>query len=193
MPSFDWDDLTRRCVEACGEPDPLGAVAEALARAVADHARLGSSVQIPLDADDDGVVHRSDALLIVNVIFPAGFRTGIHDHRIPAVIGAWGGHEDNRLFRRAQRGIEPAGVRRLEPGDVLVLDEHAIHDVHAPAGTWSGAVHVYLGDLGTVARSSWPSGNAPEAVFDADEMECRWLERATATGLVRGTDPAGRG
>ena len=189
MPAFDWDDFVERCVVASRDPDPLQAVAAVVGEAVADPGRVASTVVTPVDPDDDGVLHRSDELLVVNVLFPQGFATGIHDHRMPAVIGAWAGYEDNLLYRRAPSGMEPARAERLRPGEVLVLGEDAIHDVHAPTTSWSGAVHVYLGDLPAVPRSYWSAVDAPEQPCDPDEMEHRWTELAEATGLVAPAPP----
>jgi predicted metal-dependent enzyme (double-stranded beta helix superfamily) len=180
----EWDRLIERCVDALEDSDPLGVVADLVAATVADPQRLASTVVPPLDPADDGVVYRSDDLLIVNVVFPGGFATGIHDHRVPAVIGAWAGHEDNLLYRRRPSGLEYVGGRRLEPGEVLTLAEDAVHDVHAPAASWCGALHVYLGDLGVQARSEWPSIDGLERACDAEDMERRWLEAAIATDLV---------
>lgn len=183
--SFDWDGFVERCLATEGEGDRLGAIAEVVGEAIADPARLQGAVQLPMEPDDDGVVHRSADLLVVNVLFPRGFRTGIHDHRIPAVIGAWAGFEDNLLFERRAEGIARRASRRIRPGEVLALDADAIHDVHAPSATWCGAVHVYLGDLAAVDRSAWAAEDAPETACDGGEMERRWAALATATGLTR--------
>jgi predicted metal-dependent enzyme (double-stranded beta helix superfamily) len=182
--TVEWDGLIQRCVDALQDTDPVAAVAEVVAATVADHRRLASTVVPPLDPADDGIVYRSDRLLIVNVVFPRGFETGIHDHRIPAVIGAWAGHEDNFLYRRRPDGLESVGGRRLEPGEVLTLDDEAVHDVHAPGSSWCGAIHVYFGDLGAQARSEWPAVDGSERPCDPDAMERRWLETAIATELV---------
>lgn len=184
MAAFEWDWLIERCVDALEESDPVAAVADLIAATVAHPQRLASTVSPPLDPADDGVAYRSDDLLIVNVVFPRGFATGIHDHRIPAVIGAWAGHEDNLLYRRRPSGVEYVGGRRLQPGEVLTLDEDAVHDVHARGSGWCGAIHVYLGDLDAQTRSEWPTIDGLERPCDADAMERRWLETAIATDLV---------
>lgn len=182
--AFDRDAFVARCIEALTEPSPPSAIAEVVGEAVADPRAFTDVVHLPLDPADDGILHRSPELMIVHVVFPQGFRTGMHDHRMPAVIGAWAGYEDNLLFRRTPDGLERTGVRRIESGDVLLLGDDVVHDVHAPAGSWTAALHVYLGDLGTVARSSWAGPEAPEQPCVADEMEERWLAQAVATGLV---------
>lgn len=184
MVAFDPDRFVSRCVEALAESAPLAAAAEVVAEAVADPRAFAGVVDLPLDPDDDGILFRSPELMIVHVVFPSGFRTGAHDHRVPAVIGTWSGHEDNLLYSRTGSGIELREVRRVESGEVLVLDTGAIHDVHAPASSWTAGIHVYLGDLAAEPRSAWPDPGKVEVPCDADDMERRWLEQAIATGLV---------
>jgi len=46
-----------------------------------------------------------------------------HEHRMWAVIGMYGGQEDNAFYRRASGGLEPAGGRELPAGDVLVMGD----------------------------------------------------------------------
>jgi predicted metal-dependent enzyme (double-stranded beta helix superfamily) len=181
---FDRDEFVAACGAALAETDVAGALREVMARAVADPASIAATIPVPVDPRDDGTIHRSADLFVTYAVFPRRFRTGLHDHRMPAVIGAWSGYEDNRIFRRAGGALEPVGVTRVEAGDVLVLGADAVHDVHAPSSAWTGALHVYLGDLIGVSRSEWAAADAPEAPFDGAAMERRWTEAAIATGLA---------
>lgn len=184
MAEFDWDAFVSRCRTARDERRPLPALDEAVREAVSDPRRVAATVSLPLDPADDGIVYRSADLLILRSVFPRGFVTGIHDHRVPAVIGVWAGHEDNLLYRPAAAGLECFAVQRLGPGEVLALSDTAIHDVHASKTSWCGAIHVYLGDLTTQERSEWPAPDQPERPCDGEEMERQWLELGIATGLV---------
>ena len=184
MKAFDPDAFVEACVAALADPSPLQAVEAVMREAVADVRAFDDFLKIPVHPDDGGVLHRSAELMVVGAVFPRGFKTGLHDHRMPAVIGTWAGYEDNLLYRRTPEGLETTGTRRLDPGDVLVLDADAIHDVHAPPTAWTAGLHVYLGDLGAATRSMWSSPDKPEALFDGDEMEARWVEVALATGLA---------
>ena len=181
---FDKEDFVADVVAAAAEADAVGAVRLVIERAISEPGALERAFPMPLDPDDDGILHRAPDLFITHVVFPRGFRTGIHDHRIPAVIGTWGGYEDNHLYRRTARGIEATGSRRVGAGDTLVLDPKSIHDVQAPDASWSAALHVYLGDLPAIERSAWSVVDGPECRYDGDDTERRWLEAATATGLV---------
>jgi predicted metal-dependent enzyme (double-stranded beta helix superfamily) len=190
MATFDPDGFVEACLDALGDSSPLDAVEAVVRETVADPSSFGEAMRLPLDPEDDGVLFRGPGVMIVLAVFPAGFATGLHDHRMPAVIGTWAGYEDNLLYRRTPAGLEHRGTRRLEPRDVLVLGADDIHDVHSPTSTWTAGLHVYLGDLSAASRSSWTTPDSPEMPLDGDEMEQRWLQRATATGLVEPTPTA---
>jgi len=134
--------------------------------------------------DDDGILYRSPEVFIACATFPRGFATGIHNHATQAIIGVWAGHEDNRLYQSVGEGIVSCGTRRVDTGGVLSLAPDAIHDVHAPAARWSGALHVYLADITALDRDEWldPGGRATR--FDGVELERRWMAAAESTGLV---------
>ena len=185
--AFDLDAFISSCVAAREEIEPVAALRDIVERAVSDPGGLDAAFPVPVDPSDDGVLYSSATLFVAQGLFPRGFSTGIHDHTVSAVIGTWAGYEDNHLFRRTASGIERIEVHRVLPGEVLVLDAHAIHDVHAPSTTWSAALHVYLGDITARKRSSWADEDASAFPFDGVDMEARWMEAATATGLVRET------
>lgn len=168
----------------------MAAIAELVGRAIHEPRALQAVFQVPVDPDDDGIVLRSPDLLVANAFFPGGFTTGIHDHTVPAVIGVWAGHEDNHLYEQTDRGLEQTRVIRLVPGEVLALDDAAIHDVHAPARAWSGAIHVYLGDLLGADRQAWPSSDEQPSPFDGEAFETRWQEAAVRTGFLRQPGPS---
>jgi predicted metal-dependent enzyme (double-stranded beta helix superfamily) len=182
--AFDIEAFVVSCVEASAEGEPVEALREIVERAVSTPERLNAVFPVPVDPTDDGILLQSTNLFVVQGMFPRGFATGIHDHTVPAVIGVWSGYEDNYLFRRNVVGVEQTDVRRVHAGEVLVLDADAIHDVHAPSTTWTAAIHVYLGDITALQRSSWADRDVLPLLLDGADMEARWLQAATATGLV---------
>lgn len=110
-----------------------------------------------------------------------------HDHRMWAVIGLYGGREDNTLHRRTPDGLAVAGEKRLETGDVAVLGRAIIHSVANPLRTLTGAIHVYGGDFVAAQRSEWVPGTFEERPYDVErarrlfaEANDRW--RATSPG-----------
>ena len=131
-------NATREARTPKGAEEILGAVragaggVEAVAEAVALLVRDPDHLERALGAEDRcgiTVLTTSPQLTVQRVVWPAGIRIPPHDHRMWAVVGVYRGREDNVLFRRDGRVLEPAGGRRLEAGEVLVLDTDAIHAV----------------------------------------------------------------
>lgn len=182
---FDGEAFANECVAMLDESDPAAAIAEVVARRVHAPSALEAVFQVPVDPDDDGILYQSPDILVAYAMFPAGFKTGLHDHTVPAVIGVWAGYEDNHLYARRGEGLEKADVARLHPGEVLVLDQDAVHDVHTSTGAWSGAFHVYLGDLLNADRHEWAGPTASPVAFDGDAFEQNWQRAAARTGFVR--------
>ena len=125
---------------------------------------------------------------MLHVAWTPGISLYPHDHRMWAVIGMYGGQEDNAFFRRVPGGLEPAGGRELPAREVLVLGEEAIHSVANSRKDFAVALHVYGGDFFSVARSEWDLETYEERPRDLertqrlfDEANARWLE-----GDVRG-------
>ena len=106
-----------------------------------------------------------------------------HDHRMWAVIGVYGGREDNIFWRRRDqdsRGlIEAAGAKSLGPGDVRPLGPDVIHSVTNPTSKFTGAIHVYGGDFFTVERSEWDPEKLEEHPYDI-EKNMKFFENANA-------------
>ena len=78
-----------------------------------------------------------------------------HDHHMWAVIGIYGGQEDNTFFRHSSQGLDRAGFKALDVKDSVGLGPEAIHAVHNPRSVLTGALHVYGGDFFSESRSEW--------------------------------------
>jgi predicted metal-dependent enzyme (double-stranded beta helix superfamily) len=178
------DRFVADCLDAAATEDQVPALRELMERAVSKPQALRDRFPVPVDPDDDGILHRSSGLFVSSGIFPRGFETGLHDHSVPAVIGVWARHEDNLLYRRTKDGLEAEERLRVESGSVLVLDADTVHDVHAPVDGWSGALHVYLGDILAADRSSWADPAEPPIPFDGAALGRRWSTAAASTGLT---------
>jgi predicted metal-dependent enzyme (double-stranded beta helix superfamily) len=145
------------------------AMKEVVARAVSDPASLLRRIGEP-DTAAVQVLHQGPDLTVLNVIWAPKHVTLPHDHRVSAVIGMYGGREDNMFWRRvpnpAKFQIEAAGGRALGTGDVTVLGRDVIHSVVNPLAKISGAIHVYDGDFLTMQRSMWDSETLTEQPYD---------------------------
>ena len=110
------------------------------------------------------------SLTILDIAWGPNQLTLPHDHRIWAVIGMYGGREDNVFWRRRAEadgpGIEIAGGHALGCRDVAVLGRDVIHSVTNPLGKISAAIHVYGGDFPAQKRSQWDAESLAECQFD---------------------------
>lgn len=100
-------------------------------------------------------LHNSDDLTVLQVVWTPGMRLNPHNHEMWAVIGMYGGVEDNAFYRRIEGGLEPAGGKEVPAGEVLVLGHDVIHSVANTRQEFAAAVHVYGGDFFGTDRSEW--------------------------------------
>ena len=145
------------------------ALKEVVARAVSDPASLLRRVGEP-DQAAVRVLYQATDLTVLNVIWAPKQVTLPHDHRMSAVIGMYGGREDNTFWRRVSNPtkfqIAPAGGQALGPGDVTLLGPDVIHSVVNPLAKISGAIHVYDGEFLTTQRSMWDAETLAEEPYD---------------------------
>jgi len=149
------------------------AMKEVVARAVSDPASLLRRIGEP-DKAAVQVLHQAPDLTVINVIWSPKQVTLPHDHRMSAVIGMYGGREDNMFWRRVPTPtkfqIEAAGGQALGVGDVTILGRDVIHSVVNPLEKLSGAIHVYDGDFLAMQRSMWDSETLMERPYDVSAV-----------------------
>ena len=187
---FDLDQIIVDCMAALAETAPSKAVHELLVRAVSDSA----AVEDALGKPERGGIHRlhvSDELTVLNVIWAPRMTLMPHNHNMWAVIGVYGGREDNIFWRRRKDDplgrIEAAGAKSLGPNDVRSLGSEIIHSVTNPTSKLTGAIHIYGGDFFAVERSEWDPENLHERPYDL-EKNLKLFEDANATLVA---DPNG--
>lgn len=190
---FDKETLVHECMAALRERSPQQAVKEIVRRAVAQPAEIDRAFGVPEKAGIE-TVYRSEELTVLRVIWAPYMALYPHNHESWAVIGLYGGQEDNTFYRRRKEGIglDRVNGRSLEDGDTIVLGEHAIHSVANPRRTFAGAIHVYGGDFFSLPRSEWDSEDSPERPFsieqamrafaEADERARRLQQQPAASG-----------
>ena len=166
--SFDVEAFVSACRHAAGASDPTAAVSEVVAAAIADGPSIDAALGTSVYGARDTMLASPD-LSVQRIGWPAGSQSNPHDHRMWAVVGVYAGTEVNRLFQRTARGLVEQSVRNIEQGQVLVLDETAIHAVSNPYRGRSVGLHVYGGDIVSIARSEW----------DRDGREVPFGENAT--------------
>jgi predicted metal-dependent enzyme (double-stranded beta helix superfamily) len=175
------EDIVARCQEALTEHTPFLAVRDVLAELVADGSQLEQALG-PVDRGGITTLHNAADLTVLQVAWTPGLTLYPHEHRMWAVIGMYGGQEDNEFFRRAPGGLQRAGGREVPAGEVLVLGDDAIHSVANSRKDFAVALHVYGGDFFSVERSEWDLETHEERPRDLqrtqrlfDEANARWL------------------
>ena len=148
------DDVVSRCQMALAEHAPVLAVRDVLDELVADPAALVRALG-PVDRGGITTLHNTPDLTVLQVAWTPGMAINPHEHRMWAVIGMYGGQEDNAFYRRAPSGLEAAGGRELPAGEVLLLGDDVIHSVANSRREFAVALHVYGGDFFSVDRSEW--------------------------------------
>ncbi len=159
------------CQAAIQDTAPTKAIRETVARAVADVPALERALGTP---ERGGVqrVYVSDELTIINVIWAPFMTIRPHNHNMWAVIGVYGGREDNIFWRKlkddADGRIEAAGAMSLGPGEVRPLGDDIIHSVTNPTTRLTGAIHVYGGNFFEMHRSEWEPEGLTEQDYDIE-------------------------
>src|SRR3981081_3170787 len=118
---FDTDEFIMECQQALKEGEPRRAVREVVTRAVAD----ASSVANALEHHHAGItlLHNTDELTVLNVVWGPGMKLPAHDHRLWATLGIYAGQENNGFFRRTGNTIIDSGGKELRESDVVLLGD----------------------------------------------------------------------
>jgi predicted metal-dependent enzyme (double-stranded beta helix superfamily) len=116
-------------------------------------------------------LYRSEELTVLNVIWAPKMAIYPHDHKTWAVIGIYGGQEDNTFYRRRKEEgapLEKVNGRSLHEEEAVILGPDAIHAVANPRMAYTGAIHVYGGDFFAIPRSEWDAPEAHEQPYSVD-------------------------
>ncbi len=171
---FDLDRFIGDCRAAVAADPSHRLVREEVARAVADPAAILRTLGEPKEAGIQ-ILHRSPELTVLNFIWGPWMTLMPHDHHLWAVIGIYGGAEDNVFWRRIETGkgprIEAAGAKALRTGDAGALGKEIIHSVTNPTGKMTAALHVYGGDFFRDDRSAWDSETLVEGPYDVEVVK----------------------
>jgi predicted metal-dependent enzyme (double-stranded beta helix superfamily) len=176
------EDVIARCRAALNEHTPVLAVRDVLDELVADPSALNAAIG-PVAQGGITTLHHAADLTVLRVAWTPGMALNPHEHQMWAVIGMYGGQEDNSYYRRAPSGLEAAGGRDLRAGEVLVLGDDAIHSVANSRREFAVALHVYGGDFFAADRSEWDFDTFTEQPRDLErthrlfqEANARWGE-----------------
>ena len=179
---FDFDRFVQDCKAAVRETDSRVAIKALVEQAVSAPRELIAAIGEP---ERVGInrIHVADDLTILNVVWGPGMDLYPHNHEMWAVIGLYGGREDNTFWRRSEQGLERRGTKALDPTEVIALGKDAIHSVKIPLGQLTGALHIYGGDFFSTPRSEWDPQTLQEQEYSVaralqmfEESNKRWAE-----------------
>src|SRR5215471_7785173 len=167
---FDVGRLIEDCRQALTESVPQSAIKEIVQRAASQPGEIEKALGTPKSGGLH-TLYRSPELTILNIIWSPCMTLYPHDHRMWAVIGLYGGREDNVFYRRTSEGLQAAGGKQLEASDTISLGKDVIHSVTNPWRRFTGAIHVYGGDFFGVPRSEWDPVTLKEGPYDVDRAK----------------------
>lgn len=178
---FDKDEFVAECLEAVRDGDRAQLhTKEIVARAVSSPLAIASEVRERTESPMMTVWHRSEELTALHIVWPPEVDLFAHDHNMWAVIGIYGGREDNSFYRRLEGGrIEPHTGKTLMEKDVISLGADVVHSVANPTRDWTAALHVYGGEFFTTPRTMWDKDTLEPVPLDVEFIK-RNLEVAAA-------------
>ncbi len=171
---WNLEHFVADCREAVTRSHDHKEIGELVARAMSDPDAVTQALGVP---ERPGLtpVYRSADLTILNVVWQPSMTVQPHDHHMWAVIGIYGGREDNIFWRRIKDDpngrVEAAGARNLGTGDWSPLGADIIHSVTNPIPRLTGALHVYGGDFFEAERSEWDPENLHESPLDIERVK----------------------
>jgi predicted metal-dependent enzyme (double-stranded beta helix superfamily) len=164
---FDLDDFLSDCIQARAERQPQLAIKEVLDRALRHPEQVAAA--LPATRAELLPLHATEDLTVLKVVWAPGMRFRPHNHLMWAAIGLYGGREDNTFYRRAGDGVVESGGRQLATRDIALLGDDVIHAVTNPLTSFTGAIHIYGGDLTRrTGRSEWDEEAGTEGEYDFD-------------------------
>ncbi len=185
MSTFDRDEFVTECLAAVRSGGGAhAAVKEIVDRTVSNPSAIEAEVGDRTVSPMMTIWHRSDELTALHIVWPPGVDLFAHDHNMWAVIGIYGGREDNQFYRRLEDGrIEPHTGKTITQRDVVMLGSDVVHSVANPTREWTAALHVYGGEFFTTPRTMWSKDTYEPMPLDIDFIK-QTLEAAAASARL---------
>lgn len=192
MQTFDKDQFIADCLTAVQSGERAHAqVRELVERAVAHPAAIEREVRPWSESPMMTIWHRSEEFTALHIVWPPEVDLYAHDHNMWAVIGLYGGREDNSFYRRREDGrIEPNTGKTLLAKDVVALGDEVVHSVANPTREWTAAIHCYGGEFFTTPRTMWDKQTLEPQRLDTDVL--RGVLEAAAEKARKATTPGER-
>lgn len=174
---FDIDAFVADCLTAVESDTTHKSAEEVMRRAMADPSSILAALGEP---SEPGItpLYQSSKLTIINLAWKPSTTIPPHNHEMWAVIGVYGGREDNIFWRRIKDHpeglIEAAGAKALSTGAVCPMGADIIHSVTNPIPRLTAALHIYGGDFFEAERSEWEPEDLTEHRLDIEAVRARF-------------------
>ncbi len=165
---FEKERFVEECRAALKERDTHAVVRELVARVVSEPMQIVRALGEPRRAGVE-TIYKADDLTILNLCWGPQMKFKPHDHRMWAVIGIYGGCEQNVFYQRAEQGLKQHGANELYAKDAVPLGAAIIHAVTNPLDQVTAAIHVYGGDFFATPRSEWDPESFEERPYDVTD------------------------
>ena len=165
---FEKERFIEECRAALKQRDSHAAVRELVARAVSEPSEIVRALGEPQRAGVE-TIYRANDLTILNLCWGPKMNLKPHDHRMWAVIGIYGGLEQNIFYQRAEHGLKQHGTKELHAKDAVPLGAAIIHAVTNPLDQITSAIHVYGGDFFATPRSEWDPETFEERPYNVQD------------------------
>jgi len=135
---FSSEQFVADCQQALQETQPQQAILEIVARAAADPSAIMRALGEPQQAGIEAL-YRGEELTILNLAWGPEMEIKPHNHEMWAVIGIYGGCEENTFYRRDGDTLRQHGMKKLTAKDAVPLGDSIIHGVRNPLQKKCGA------------------------------------------------------
>lgn len=190
---FSKDQFVEDCKAAVGEGQK--AIREVVLAAVAEPSGIVAELGEPGMA---GVfpLYQSESLTVINFVWAPYMTLLPHNHNMFAVIGIYGGREDNVFWRLLKDpggpALEAAGAQSMGVGQATTMGPDIIHSVSNPIRKLTPAIHVYGGDFFNPPkpRSQWDHETLVQEPWDMNNTQkvFRQAGQRFAAGLAAGAE-----
>ena len=190
---FSKDQFIEDCKAAVGEGQK--AIREVVLAAVAEPSGIVAELGEPGMA---GVfpLYQSESLTVINFVWAPYMTLLPHNHNMFAVIGIYGGREDNVFWRLLKDpggpALEAAGAQSMGVGQATTMGPDIIHSVSNPIRKLTPAIHVYGGDFFNPPkpRSQWDHETLVQEPWDMNNTHkvFRQAGQRFSAGLAAGPE-----
>ncbi|GAC1358165.1 MAG: hypothetical protein NVSMB31_18600 [Vulcanimicrobiaceae bacterium] len=179
MASFEVEAFIDDCKGAIGAAGAQKAVHEIVSRVVSSPRAVVERLGEPTAGGIQTIYHSLN-LTILNIVWAPKMTLLPHDHRMWAVIGIYGGREDNIFWKRIANSptgrVEAVSANAISERDAVMLGPDIVHSVTNPIPRLTGAIHVYGGDFFNADRSEWDPESLEERSCDVERLLAQYEE-----------------